>query len=305
MACSAVWSRRANGFAIVVHGGAGEHDPGRRDEYAGGCLDAVRVAARALESGARAYEAACEAVRCLEDNPLYNAGTGAALDVRGELALDASVMCGTDLRAGAVCALPAFRHPIAIARALLEEGKTVLLAGEGARAWALAKGFAEAEPASMITARARERLGEVQRTGGGGGWAGGTVGCVVRDVCGRFGAATSTGGLVAKPWGRIGDSPIVGAGTYADDEAGAVSNTGDGEAFLRACGATSVVEQLRAGRTAEVALRSMLERVQTRLRGLGGSIAIDHAGTIAWARTTRSMAWAALGEDWPAPEAGI
>ena len=292
------WSKRCDGWGVVVHGGAGDVDAERGPLHAAGCRSAVERTVRALREGASALDAACLAVEMLEDNPLYNAGTGAALDEAGELSLDASVMCGKTLRAGAVCALPAFQHPVAIARAILDDGLRVLLAGDGAAVWAEKHGFSKAEAASMITDAARARLASVRTSGESGAWAGGTVGCVVRDRRGSLVAATSTGGMVGKPKGRIGDSAIIGAGTYADDAAGAVSNTGDGEAFLRAVAAKMAVETMRSGASCSEAVGFVLQDIALRLNGLGGTIAIDALGSVSWGRTTRTMSWAAAAEDW-------
>ncbi len=300
------WSRRTEGWGVVVHGGAGLVDPARGPEHAASCARAVEAARRVLEEGGSAVAASIEAVRVLEDDPITNAGTGAALTEDGAIELDASVMCGALLRAGSVCALPPFRNPIRVAGAMLEEGRRVLLAGEGAAAWAEAHGFTRELPERMITERSRERLAAVQRAlAEAESWSGGTVGCVARDRSGRLAAATSTGGLVGKPRGRVGDSAIIGAGTYADDAAGAVSNTGDGEAFMRAVAAKSAVEHMRAGARVAEALALVLDHVELRLGGLGGSIGIDALGFIGWCRTTRAMSWAAAAEGWTDVERGF
>ncbi len=302
---AATWSKRTDGWGVVVHGGAGDISGDRGPLHAAGCRAAAIAAARALEEGANAVEAASFAVEVLEDNPLYNAGTGAALDERGELALDASIMCGATLDAGGVCNLPPFQHPIAIARAILLEGRSVLLAGDGAAAWAEARGFHRVDGASMTTEGARARLEAVRRGAVEATWAGGTVGCVARDRDGRLAAATSTGGAVGKPRGRVGDSPIIGAGTYADDAAGAVSNTGDGEAFLRFVAAKTAIEHMRSGASCVEAVAMVLESMGRTLGGYGGTVAIDALGFVGWARTTAHMSWAAFGEGWTDPQSGF
>lgn len=300
------WSRRAEGWAVVVHSGAGLVDPARGPGHAEACARATSAAQRVLEANGGAVEAAVEAVRLLEDDPLTNAGTGAALTAEGTLELDASVMCGALLRAGAVCALPPFRNPILVARALLEDGARVLMSGEGAARWAEARGFVREDAERMITDASRARLAAVLRAQGGGeSWSGGTVGCVVRDRDGRLAAATSTGGLVGKPVGRVGDSAIIGAGTYADDAAGAVSNTGDGEAFIRAVAAKTAVEHMRAGASLVEALALVLDHTDARLGGRGGSIGIDALGFVGWSRSTTAMGWAAAAEGWGAAESGF
>lgn len=302
---AATWSKRTDGWGVVVHGGAGDIDGDRGPLHAAGCRSAAIAASRAVESGATAVEAAAIAVEALEDNPLYNAGTGAALDERGELSLDASIMCGATLDAGGVCNLPPFKHPIAVAKAMLLEGRRVLLAGEGAAEWAERHGFARVDAAAMTTDAARARLEAVRRGVVEPNWAGGTVGCVVRDREGRLAAATSTGGVVGKPRGRIGDSPIIGAGTYADDAAGAVSNTGDGEAFLRFVAAKTAIEHMRSGASCVEGISMVLESMGRTLDGYGGTIAIDALGFVGWARTTMNMSWAAFGEGWNEPQSGF
>ena len=284
---------------VLVHGGAGDVPEASRAAHAEGCrVAAARGLARLLETGS-ALEAAMRAVEVLEDDPRYNAGTGACLDERGELALDAAIMEGTSLRAGAVCAMPAFVHPIQVARAVLEDGRHVLYAGEGAARFAEERGFARAEPASMITAAARARLENVLAGRAERGWAGGTVGAVACDARGRVAAATSTGGMVAKRAGRVGDSPILGAGTYADDETGAASATGEGEAVLRLVLTRHVCELLRGGASPEEAARAGIERLGARLGASGGLIVVDAEGRVGHARNTQTMSWglARAGED--------
>jgi beta-aspartyl-peptidase (threonine type) len=284
---------------VLVHGGAGDVPEASRAAHAEGCrVAAARGLARLLETGS-ALEAAMRAVEVLEDDPRYNAGTGACLDERGELALDAAIMEGTSLRAGAVCAMPAFVHPIQVARAVLDDGRHVLYAGEGAARFAEERGFARAEPASMITAAARERLENVLAGRAERGWAGGTVGAVACDARGRVAAATSTGGMVAKRAGRVGDSPILGAGTYADDETGAASATGEGEAVLRLVLTRHVCELLRGGASPEEAARAGIERLGARLGASGGLIVVDAQGRVGHARNTQTMSWglARAGED--------
>jgi beta-aspartyl-peptidase (threonine type) len=226
------------------------------------------------------------------------------LNEEGTLELDASIMEGTGLRGGGVCALPAFRHPIAVARAVLDEGGHVLYAGEGAARFARSRGFAEARAEDMIIQASRDRLARVraalpasqEASGMMGG--GETVGAVVRDGRGMLVAATSTGGRVNKAVGRVGDSPILGAGTYADDDAGACSNTGDGEAFLRICLAKTAIEWLRGGMHPEDAARAAVRFALVRVGGSGGTILIDRFGRLGWARSAQTMTWAAASDGW-------
>lgn len=276
---------------VLVHGGAGDVPEAARAAHAEGCLRAAVEGLAALDATGSVLDAVVRAVRVLEDDPRYNAGTGACLDEEGGLSLDAAVMEGTTLRAGAVCALPPFRAPVEIARAVLEDGRHVLYAGEGAARFARARGFAPVEPATMITDAARARLEAVLAGRAERGWAGGTVGAVACDERGRLAAATSTGGMVAKRIGRVGDSPILGAGTWADDESGAASATGEGEAILRLGLCRYATDLLRVGLEPERAAEVAIERLARRLRGSGGLILVDPHGRVGFARNTATMSW--------------
>ncbi len=290
-------------FAVLVHGGAGDLPDSAREGHAEGCARAARVARDVVAAGGAALDAAGAAVRVLEDDPRFNAGTGACLAEDGSLELDASIMEGRTLAAGAVCALPPFASPIAIARAALDDGRHVLYAGDGARRFAEKMGFAPADPATMITEAARARFLAARDRGAHEGWAGGTVGAVVA-LRGSVAAATSTGGRANKALGRVGDSPILGAGTYADDEAAACSTTGDGEAMMRLCVAKTAVEWARAGQDLVDVARGALRTLARRTGGSGGLILVDPRGRLAWARTTRTMSWAALATGWDEPRSG-
>jgi beta-aspartyl-peptidase (threonine type) len=195
------------------------------------------------------------------------------------------------LRTGAVASLPPFRDPIAIARAVMDDGRHVLYAADGARAFAIEHDFVPAEPSAMITDAARARLASFREGRVGGGWAGGTVGAVVCDGQGRVVAATSTGGMVGKRPGRVGDSPILGAGTYADDQAGAASATGDGEAALRLGLTRFAIERLRAGASAQRAADESIAAFGARVGGKGGIILVSPRGEAASARNTATMSY--------------
>ena len=290
------WGIETSGYCLLVHGGAGRRPPDERSAGRSGCAAAAQTAAaEVLARGGSALDAVQRAVELLEDDPVFNAGTGGALTEEGTLELDASIMSGSDLRAGAVCALTPHRHPIAIARAVLEEGRHVLYAGAGAVAFAKRAGFVPAAPDSMITPAAREQLARwlAARAPGSGG---GTVGAVARDRQGRLAAATSTGGIVGKRPGRVGDSPIIGAGTYADDGRGAASATGVGEGILRIALCARVVASLGAGASAERAASEAIAVLGTRVHADGGVIVVQPDGRLGWARSTESMAWAAAGD---------
>ncbi|MDP9150846.1 MAG: isoaspartyl peptidase/L-asparaginase, partial [Myxococcota bacterium] len=239
------------------------------------------------------------AVMLLEDDPTFNAGTGACLNEAGLVELDAGIMDGTRLRAGGVCALPPFQHPIAIARAVLEDGRHVLYAADGAERFALERGFSRVSQEVLTTLAARESWSRVRGGQTPSGEAAGTVGAVARDTNGFVAAATSTGGRVNKRVGRVGDSPIPGAGTYADDDAGACSATGDGEAALRLGLARSAIDLMRCSAHPEDAARVVIRTMAARVGGSGGVILVDRFGRLGWARSTAAMTWAAAAKDLP------
>lgn len=285
------WARGPSAWSILVHGGAGDVAPERRPSHVAGCQRAAAIGAQILSDGGSALDAVQRAVEVLEDDPLFNAGTGACLNEDGEIELDASIMEGSHLRAGAVCALPPFKNPIAIARSVMDDGRHVLLAGEGATRFALARGFRRAELSAMITEYARARWLSA-RASASPSRSGGTVGAVARDAHGHVAAATSTGGTVNKRVGRVGDSPLVGAGTYADNALGACSTTGDGEAMIRTCLAKTTVDRCLVDAAAD-AVRTALARMHALTGGTGGVILAARDGSIALARTTNTMSWAA------------
>lgn len=292
-------SGRGAHWVVLVHGGAGTVPAERHATHVEGCRRAGAAAAEVLRGGGSALDAVVTAVRILEDDPSFNAGTGASLNERGEVEHDASVMEGKLLRAGGVCALPGFRNPIAVARAVLEDGRHVLYAADGAARFAQSHGFQPVPPDSLVTQAARAALARMVDGGGTGNWAGGTVGAVARDAAGTCAAATSTGGIVAKRVGRVGDSPLIGAGTYADDEAGAVSTTGHGEAMIRLCTARATVDRMRAGAPPHEAAAAEIARLRERLVSgngplapSGGLIAVAPDGRWGWARSTATMSWA-------------
>jgi beta-aspartyl-peptidase (threonine type) len=277
---------------VLVHGGAGDVPEASRAAHAEGCRIAAERGLAVLLAGGSAIDAAVAAVRVLEDDPRFNAGTGACLTSEGTIELDASIMEGASLRAGAIASLPPFRDPIAIARAVMDDGRHVLYAADGARAFAIERGFVPADPVSMITEASRARWNEWRAGRAASGWAGGTVGAVVCDPRGHVVAATSTGGMVGKRPGRVGDSPILGAGTYADDLAGAASATGDGEAALRLGLTRYAIERLRGGSSAQRAADEAIDAFGTRVAGRGGIIVVSPRGEIGIARNTATMSYA-------------
>src|SRR5205807_5939543 len=267
---------------LAVHGGAGPWEgPVRATADAGleGALDAGWSHQTALEM-------VVAAVRALEDNPVYNAGIGATFNSAGYIEHDAGLMEGTTLRVGGVGAIRALvRHPIDLARAVMEDGRHVLLVADGAAEFARAKGVELADPAIFETERRRGQLEEWKRVD--------TVGAVARDADGRFAVAVSTGGYTGKLPGRVGDSPIPGAGFYADDRGGAAAGTGRGEGYLRLALCKEVVDELAAGGFAETAAEAAIARLTRRVDGTGGIIVVDSRGEVGIAFNTPHMPWAA------------
>jgi beta-aspartyl-peptidase (threonine type) len=293
MSVTGTWNGAGGEFAVLVHGGAGDVPSERVERHVEGCRRAAGQAGELLESGGSALYAAELAVRILEDDPVFNAGTGACLTAEGEIELDACIMEGLTLKAGAVCAMPPFLNPIAVARAVLTEGVHVMYAGAGAEAFARHAGFSPVAPEVLLTDASREKLAAALASGRIVSWAGGTVGVVARDRNGSVVAATSTGGTVGKHKGRVGDSPIVGAGTYAD-ELGAASATGHGEGILRLTLTRDLVAHLAQGLGVDAAARAVIEKLGARIGSTAGVIAVTRDGKLALARSTNTMTWAAM-----------
>jgi len=291
------WGHGPSAWSILVHGGAGDVADDRKALHVAGCERAAAAGAAILAAGGSALDAVQKAVEVLEDDPLFNAGTGACLSADGTIELDASIMDGSTLRAGGVCALPPFKNPITIARRVMEASRHVLLAAEGAARFAVEQGFERVDAETMITETARKRWEAAKAKRTAAGSSGGTVGAVAKDVHGHVAAATSTGGMVDKLPGRVGDSPIVGAGTYADDTSGACSTTGHGEAMMRVCLAKTVTDALGGTLehdSAERAARASLVMMRARTSGTGGAIVVARDGSLGLARTTKTMSWAAV-----------
>lgn len=278
--------------ALIVHGGAGA-DPGARDELRSGMRDAVGAGWRALAAGGTALDAVEAAVRSLEDHPRFNAGYGSVLTSAGTVETDASIMEGDQLRNGAVGAVSGIRNPITLARRILEDGRHSFFVGPGAADRARALGVPLCDPAELVTDRQRRRLEAIQA---------GTVGAVSLDRFGTIAAATSTGGLAGKLPGRVGDSAVIGCGTYAESTLGGVSCTGDGEAIIRVALARRALEILKSvgepGHACEVAL-SVLGKEG---RGEGGLILVDWRGRLGWARSTALMPVGLMSPGHPEPE---
>jgi beta-aspartyl-peptidase (threonine type) len=284
----------ARGPVVLVHGGAGDVPDVRRERHAEGCRIAAKAGFAVLEAGGTALDAVVAAARVLEDDTVYNAGTGAALNEDGDVEHDAALMSGRGLRAGAVCAIRGFKNPIDVARAVLDEGRHVLLAADGAASFAEKAGVARlADPSELVTDAARSALARNRAGRAPSGWAGGTIGCVAVDATGDVAAATSTGGTIGKRAGRVGDSPILGAGSWADDQTCALSATGDGEGILRVGLAQLVAHAVARGEALEGALGAALDTLHSRTGATGGLIAVRPDGSWCARWITRTMSWGA------------
>jgi L-asparaginase / beta-aspartyl-peptidase len=276
------------GFALAVHGGAGtilreDANPSRTTSHHEGLRRALAAGREILMVGGNALDAVTQAVAALEDDPLFNAGRGSVFTAAGTQEMDASVMDGIGHRAGAVAGIFGPRNPVLAARAVMERSNQVLLISEGALAFCRAQGIVFAEPGYFYDGkRWRELQDELEKrlTGhiGGEDSAHGTVGAVARDRSGNLAAATSTGGMTGKAAGRVGDSPIIGAGTYADNATCAVSATGHGEFFMRYGAAFEIAARLRyAGQSLERAAREVIDGLAA-IGGSGGVVAVDRSG---------------------------
>lgn len=271
---------------ILCHGGAGMVTDDRHERLRAGVRAAAAAGHALLVAGASALDACVAAVRVLEDDPEFNAGTGSALTRDGTVETDASIMDGATQRVGAVAAVPDLGNAIALARAVLDADEHAVLSGEAAWRFAAEVGITRAPAGALVTERARTRLATLTGIASGG-----TVGCVARDREGRFAAATSTGGTPGKRAGRIGDSPIAGAGTWADARC-AISATGDGEAILRVALARSISMRIANGRGLANAVTDSLRELEVVTRRSAGVIAIDRGGFCARQLSqTMPIAW--------------
>lgn len=307
-------------WSLAIHGGAGVIErssltPEQDAAYRAALQGALDAGSAVLKSGGSALDAVQAAVQVMEDDPLFNAGRGAVFTAAGRNELDAAIMNGSDLTAGSVAGLTTTRHPVAAARAVMERSPHVMLIGPGADAFAASVGLEQVDPAFFFTERRWQGLVKALTEAGqpvperpAGAPASptapgaqaeiapplnekkfGTVGAVALDSQGRLAAATSTGGMTAKRWGRVGDVPIIGAGTYASNADGcAVSATGDGEYFIRATVARDICARIAAGAATQAAGQAEIADAE-RLGGKGGVIVMGLDGRPAFAMSTSGM----------------
>lgn len=300
--------------AIIVHGGAGKWKSDNLNKVKDGLIEAVMSGFEELKRGKSAVEACLSAVVSLEDNPLFNAGTGSTLTLDGRCEMDACIMVGSTLEIGAVAAVENIKNPILLAYQVMKETNHVLMIGEGAEKLAWALGFEKYNPITPERLKqwelARKKLleyppperlkklkelivthPELLK---------GTVGCVVLDDSGEIAAGTSTGGTILKLFGRVGDTPIPGAGTYATEFAGA-SSTGIGEGIMRVLLAKRATDLIESGEHPMEACKSAIEFLENRVHLEAGVIAIDHKGNIGYAHNSPHMPVAYMREDMESP----
>lgn len=294
-------------FSIALHGGAGtllksKMTPDRAFIYRTALAEALEAGAHILRSGGSALDAVIESVAALEDSAYFNAGKGAVFTHEGTHELDASLMDGKTRKAGAVCAVKHVESPIRLCR-LIMDSEYVMLNGEGAEAFAQAAGIEMVDNASFSTALRREQLERAIKAGvvqldhsdePERNQKYGTVGAVARDISGNLAAATSTGGMTNKKYGRVGDSALIGAGTWADNRSCALSATGYGEYFIRAGVAARVAGMMEYGNASlQEATSRMLHEEIAPLGGDGGLIAVDPAGRVVTPYNSEGMyrAW--------------
>jgi len=286
-------------FMLVVHGGAGtirraDMTPQDDSAYRATLTQAIRAGYDVLRADGSALDAVIATITVLEDSPLFNAGKGAVLTNAGTVELDAAIMDGTGLRAGAVAGVKHIKNPIALARLVMERSPHVLLAGDGAEAFAKEQRMPLVPQSYFYTERRRT---ELERAKAAQARAHGTVGALALDRQGRIAAGTSTGGLTNKRWGRIGDSPIIGAGTYANASC-AVSGTGVGEFFMRNVVAYDVCARVRyRGESLAAAADSVIMGKLVTQHGDGGVIALDRDGHVAMPFNTEGMYRGYVGPD--------
>lgn len=309
MAALGAPARAAPSWQLAIHGGAGVVEPGslspeHEAAYRAGLNAALEAGARILRSGGSSLDAVEATVRVLEDDPLFNAGKGAVFTADGRNELDAAIMDGRTRAAGAVAGVTRTKNPVSLARTVMEKSSHVLLTGTGADTFSAQQHLEQVEPGYFRTEerwqqylqwRDKKSSALIDRT-----HAYGTVGAVALDQAGHLAAATSTGGTTGKRWGRVGDSPIIGAGTYAEDKLCAVSATGGGEFFIRAAAARQLRDRMAWHREGVQSAASNTIKDVGELGGDGGLIAIDARGRVAFAMNSTGMYRGAVGASSPA-----
>ncbi len=308
--------KRQNPVSLVVHGGAWNIPDDQADAHRTGVLSALKAGWEILKDGGTAVEAVERSIIVMENDDTFNAGRGSALNFAGEIELDASIMEGGTLRAGAVAALQNVANPISVARAIMEKSGIVLLVGLGATRFAKEHGIATCGQDALITGREIARWREAQASGTGvparrkgapgRSTPGDTVGAVALDAKGTIASGNSTGGTPNKHQGRVGDSALIGCGTYADNAVGGVSSTGWGEAIIRVVMAKSVIEMMHSnGDDPERAAKDAIAVLKKRTGGQGGVIVLGASGGVGIAFNTPRMARAYITSSIKGPIAAV
>eukprot|EP00927_Polykrikos_kofoidii_P066360 TRINITY_DN61978_c0_g1_i1.p1 TRINITY_DN61978_c0_g1~~TRINITY_DN61978_c0_g1_i1.p1 ORF type:complete len:347 (-),score=36.67 TRINITY_DN61978_c0_g1_i1:98-1138(-) len=286
-------------IAIIVHGGAWAIPDTLSEASRAGCERAAAAGYAVLHSGGTAIDAVEVAIRVMEDDPVFDAGYGSVLTSEGKVEMDASIQSGSDLQAGAVACVSVVRNPISLAK-LVMQGEHTLIVGDGAEAYARDHGMPIVDGSTLITQAARDELDQFRKyknvtdslfnqpSKAGHD----TVGCCATDQFGDLAAGTSTGGITAKRPGRVGDSPLLGSGCYADNERGACSTTGHGESITKVLLANRVLASMDKGQSPSAAVASSLAYMKAKLGSCGGAICISPDGVIGACFNTPRMAWA-------------
>jgi beta-aspartyl-peptidase (threonine type) len=284
-------------WALAIHGGAGTIEraslaPERERAYRTSLSAALEAGAAVLRRNGSSLDAVEATIRLLEDDPLFNAGRGAVFTADGRNELDASIMDGSTRKAGAVAGVSRTRNPISLARAVMEKSRHVMLAREGADQFSVEQGLEQVDPSYFRTEQRWQELLDWRRDNTASldpTHSRGTVGAIALDMNGHLAAGTSTGGMTGKRWGRIGDSPVIGAGTYAADGTCAVSSTGSGEFYIRASAARQVCDRIAWQRaSAQEAADATIADIGS-IGGDGGLIVMDASGRIAFSMNTSGM----------------
>ena len=286
---------------LIVHGGAWSIPDEMDMAHLAGVRKALEMVYPALQKGLTAIEAVERAVNILEEDPTFDAGRGAFLNDQGEIELDAIIMDGSDLSFGAVAAVQNLLHPVSLARSVMEKTEHSMLVGKGAQTFARSMGMKELDPTALLTDRELAYYHQIKEDPNFKSHhpfepsPSDTVGAVAMDQYGNLAAATSTGGTPRKMAGRVGDSPIIGAGAYADNKTGAVSTTGWGESIMKILLAKTVCDRME-NHTAARAARLGIQVLADRGKGFGGVIGLNAQGEYAYAYNTEKMAWGWVGE---------
>ena len=291
-------------IALMVHAGAGAYPPPYMGPAQKGCREGILAGWHILQNNGSALDAVEAAVRVLEDNPLYNAGTGSSLTSEGKIEMDAGIMDGATFQVGAVAGVELIKNPIKLARKVLESPH-VMLIGQGAQQFAREQGMPFCRREDLLTEHVYQRWqGYRANPMPSKEWKHGTVGAVAVDSAGRLAAATSTGGTMNKHPGRVGDSPLIGCGYYADEYA-AVSCTGYGEDFVRLLIARRAAEYVAQGYTAQHAADKAMDMLATLTSGTGALIIVDAQGRAAFAKVSEHMPYASISGNMTEPQTGI